>query len=883
MMVIMETRCDPKKLKRTFNLLGYDGFLATDTDGYSRGIVVVWKINKFMVQLVDKKFQFLHLKVNLPNSRVWYFSAVYASPQEVNRSALWHDLKIIAASMNEPWLLAGYFNDILGPHEKKGGASVCMRKCIKFKEHIDDCKLMDLGAVGSKFTWRGPLYRGGQHIYERLDRALSNDLWRVEFPDGFVRTLPRLDFSDHHPILVCPIEALHVMAPKQFRFESAWPMENSYYDMLKDSWETNGSIVNNLKSVERGIKSWKFSHFDKVRHKKRELEARLGGIQRRIHLGRHSRGLIVLENKLQHELNIILKKEELMWFQRSRARWLMDGDRNTKYYHVKTIARRRKNNVIMLRDAAGQWVEDVDHVKVMVNDFYKNLFALENAQCVWQQSEVPFPELANDYIVKLGAPVSDEEIKKAMFNTNPWKAPGPDGFPAGVFQKSWEVVGKNVCDFVREVWLNPSHIATVNQTDICLLPKVQQPEFVNQFRPISLCNTIYKVVSKTIVDRLKEAIPFIISPFQTGFVPGRNIHENIVVAQEMIHSMIKMKGRKRFFAIKVDLSKAYDKLSWEFIWCILTELKLPDNIVNLIMHSVTSVETNVKWNGARTEYFRPQRGIRQGDLISPYLFVMCIDKLSHLISHAVETREWKALRAKRRGPIVSHLMFVDDMLIFSEATEVQMRCIISIVEKFCSLSGQEVSQEKTSIFFSKNTSRCVKDKLLQLSGYRESNSLEKYLGVPLLGKAPKTEDYNYIIDQVSMKLASWKANHLSFAGRVTLAKSVMEAIPIYPMMTTIIPRSCVDEIQRMQRRFIWGDTDEKRRYHSVGWDALTKPKISGGLGFRRLNVLNKACILKLWRKLQTGSQDLWCSVLWGKYRREADQNSVIARSTDSHL
>jgi len=87
----------------------------------------------------------------------------------------------------------------------------------------------------------------------------------------------------------------------------------------------------------------------------------------------------------------------------------------------------------------------------------------------------------------------------------------------------------------------------------------------------------------------------------------------------------------------------------------------------------------------------------------------------------------------------------------------------------------------------------------------------------------------------------------------------------------------------MQPRFIWGDTDEKRRYHVVGWDTLTKTKISGGLGFRRLNVVNKACILKLKRKLQTGSQDLWCSILWGKYRREAYQNSVIARSTDSHM
>jgi hypothetical protein len=242
------------------------------------------------------------------------------------------------------------------------------------------------------------------------------------------------------------------------------------------------------------------------------------------------------------------------------------------------------------------------------------------------------------------------------------------------------------------------------------------------------------VVSKVVVERLKEFIPVIISPYQTGFVPGRNIHENIIVAQEMTHSMVKMKGSKGLVAIKVDLSKAYDKLKWDFIWQILKEVQILESMINVIMHSVTSVETNVKWNGARGNYFRPQRGIRQGDPISPYLFVMCIDKLSHLISQAVNDGKWKAPKAGKTGPFVSHLMFADDLLLFGEATEEQMKCMVHILDCFCKMSGQQVSNEKTSVFFSANTSGRVKDKLVRLSGYRESNSLGKYLGVPLTGK-----------------------------------------------------------------------------------------------------------------------------------------------------
>jgi hypothetical protein len=187
----------------------------------------------------------------------------------------------------------------------------------------------------------------------------------------------------------------------------------------------------------------------------------------------------------------------------------------------------------------------------------------------------------------------------------------------------------------------------------------------------------------------------VVSPHQTGFIPGRSIHENIVVAKEMVHSMNKMKGRKGYFAIKVDLSKAYDKLSWEFIWRTLSEIKLPECLVNLIMHAVTSVETNVKWNGARAEYFRPQRGIRQGDPISPYLFVLCMDKLSHLIMHVVNVGDWRGIKAGRNGPMVSHLMFADDLLLFGEASENQMNCVMQILDTFCKLSGQEVSQAKT--------------------------------------------------------------------------------------------------------------------------------------------------------------------------------------------
>ncbi|WJX55720.1 hypothetical protein P8452_41455 [Trifolium repens] len=431
MLVIVETRCDPMKLCRTFKLLGYDELLATENRGYAGGIAVAWKKDNINVTLCSKKLQFMHLKVHLTGGRDWYFTAVYASPNEDNRRVLWEDLKNIADRMQDSWMLAGDFNDIMCMTEKKGGAPVSIRRCNNFREQVNACQLMDLGSVGAKFTWRGPIYHGGQRIYERLDRALSNDKWRIHFPEGFVKVLPRIEFSDHHPILIEPLGKQHIVAPRQFRFESAWLLEDSFHETLRRSWKKEMTVASNLGNIQQEFRRWKLYSIDQVVKKKREILARLGGIQIRLHNGSRRNGLYQLERRLQIELSEILKKEELMWFQRSRTKWLIDGDRNTRYYHLKTVSRRRRNNVIMLRDDHGEWIEESVKLKEHANNFYKALFTISPHIPNWQHTDITFPELEKEEIDGLGAEFTDNEIKSAVYDMNPWKAPGPDGFPAG--------------------------------------------------------------------------------------------------------------------------------------------------------------------------------------------------------------------------------------------------------------------------------------------------------------------------------------------------------------------------------------------------------------------------------------------------------------------
>lgn len=148
--------------------------------------------------------------------------------------------------------------------------------------------------------------------------------------------------------------------------------------------------------------------------------------------------------------------------------------------------------------------------------------------------------------------------------------------------------------------------------------------------------------------------------------------------------------------------------------------------------------------------------------------------------------------------------------------------------------------------------------MTNLSSFKETHSFGKYLGVPLVGRAPKKSDYAYLIEHMKSKLVAWKGKHLSFASRVTLAKSVIEALSLYPMMATKIPKAVLQDIHKMQRAFIWGDDENGRHVHAVNWDTVTKPKYLGGLGLRRLSTMNDACLLKLGWELKPGSSSLWC-------------------------
>ncbi|KAL4353784.1 hypothetical protein GQ457_06G020480 [Hibiscus cannabinus] len=243
-------------------------------------------------------------------------------------------------------------------------------------------------------------------------------------------------------------------------------------------------------------------------------------------------------------------------------------------------------------------------------------------------------------------------------------------------------------------------------------------------------------------------------------------------------------------------------------------------------------------------------------------------RLSQAIKIQVASKEWKEIHLSRHGPGLSHLFFADDLVLFAEATTQQMRVIRSILQAFCDSSGHKVSSSKTTIFFSANTERMIRQEIVSGFGFEEVNDLGKYLGVPLLHSRVKKATFGYLIEKVRNRLSHWEVGSLSLAGRITLARSVLHAIPNYTMQTMWLPKGVCLELEKIIRGFVWGEALGRKKLHLVRWEVACKPIRNGGLGFRQLEFVNDSFLMKLGFQLIHDNNKLWVRVLRAKYRWE---------------
>jgi hypothetical protein len=412
-------------------------------------------------------------------------------------------------------------------------------------------------------------------------------------------------------------------------------------------------------------------------------------------------------------------------------------------------------------------------------------------QSLFTQEELVDPAIITDCMqscidadmnANLCAPFSEKEISDALFQIGPLKAPGPDGFPARFLQRNWDLLKEEVVQAVQRFFDTGIMPEGVNDTVIVLIPKNNDPEALKDFRPISLCNVIFKVVSKCLVNRLRPILQDIISPTQSAFIPGRLITDNALMAFECIHSIqTGSAARRNFCAYKLDMAKAYDRVDWRFLEGVLAKLGFHSTWIRWVMECVTTVRYTIRFNGQLLDSFTPTRGIRQGDPLSPYLFLFVADGLSCLIRKEIENNSLREFHICRRAPGISHLLFADDSLLFFEASVNQASIIKSILNRYEKGTGQLVSLGKCSVLFGDQCTMEVQAEIKDILQYDTTCFEEKYLGLPVPEGRLKKGKFVKTKGKFSKHASDWCEKYMSSGAKEILIKSILQAISTYAM------------------------------------------------------------------------------------------------------
>ena len=369
-----------------------------------------------------------------------------------------------------------------------------------------------------------------------------------------------------------------------------------------------------------------------------------------------------------------------------------------------------------------------------------------------------------------------------------------------------------------------------NDTTVVLIPKVKKPEHIKDLRPISLCNVIYKLVSKVLANRLKKILPSIISQTQSAFVPGRLISDNILIAYELSHYLKrKTKGKGGYAAIKLDMSKAYDRVEWNFLRDMMLKLGFAKQWVDLVMTCVTTVKYRIRVNGELTDEFTPERGLRQGDPISPYLFLLCAEGFSALLEKAEEEGKIHGIRVCRGAPSVSHLLFADDSLILCKANEQEAEKLKELLKVYEECSGQAINTDKSAVMFSVNTGENSRRRVQEILHIRAETRSEKYLGMPVYVGKSRTEVFAYLKERVWQRIQGWKEKLLSKAGKEIMIKAVAQAVPVFVMGCFDITKEICGQISTLIAKYWWNNQDKDNSMHWLSWEKLVLPKERGDL------------------------------------------------------
>ncbi|KAF3773990.1 Transposon TX1 uncharacterized protein [Nymphaea thermarum] len=842
-------------------LLRQPSFGYLPANGVAGGILLAWSppltgnvmsVGKYSISVI--------LNGLWPNGPV-LITTVYGPCVGALRNQLWAELCHARELASLPWLLAGDFNCLLSPADSSPitfGPSMSV-----FRSFIDQFGLFDVPLISGEFTWSNNRI---PPILRRLDRVfLSPELFSV-FPLSSL-VLGSRHLSDHDPLLLTLLRGRAGSGRSRFRFELWWLQDESFVNAVPRWWArtVNGRwaafrLSRKLHCIRKEVIAWKHIFWSGKFSEVAIWDEEILSLQSSDYVSADQSSRLLCLQCLAQEWRI---RESIHWQQRSRLGWLAHGDQNSRFFHLAASQRRRQT---LLQSMV------IGHREFLDEDILPALTAhFRDFDSKPLRFRAPLPDIHLSSIsiscaINLEQPFLHEEIKNVVWALGSGKAPGIDGFPAEFFRTFWEACSKDVFEFCDEFASNSVFLKEFNQATCVLVPKRPSPTDVSHFRPISILGTPYKIVAKLLSLRLAPLMPSIINPFQVAFIKGRRLHDIVVLANEVVHSLYCL--RLPSFILKLDISKAFDSVSWEFLSDILTRLAFGPSFRQWILSLVTGAQLAVSFNGLCGEFFCLGRGLRQGCPLSPLLFNLVAECFSALFRHAIVVG-FITPHSLPHLQTFSTLQYADDFLLFGTASRQQIVRTWLILRVFELVSGLSINSSKCHL------SLLHADPALVLLaedcfGCKAAGLPMDYLGHQITLSPPAPSFWDGVEQKLSDRLHCWQGKLLSLPGRLTFAKHCLASIPLHALAVFRPPSVVLRRFDKIIRNFIW--------------DGDRLPRLLGGAGITNLSRACESSLCSWWWRLATESS-LISLFICSKYDMSSpsDWNISTSHTSPSHF